>query len=82
MEEEMEVEGEGEGEEEEAESKPEDEGSEAESVKQMENGNHAPVSEDQPEVELHYACIDFSKSRSSDGIVGDRDSTQYAEIKP
>ncbi|XP_078092343.1 myelin-associated glycoprotein-like isoform X2 [Mustelus asterias] len=34
------------------------------------------------ELELHYACIDFSKANCSDGIVGNRDSTQYAQIKP
>ncbi|XP_062912765.1 myelin-associated glycoprotein-like isoform X2 [Mobula hypostoma] len=45
------------------------------------NGELGATPEDQ-DSELHYACIDFSKARSSDEIVGSRDSTQYAQIKP
>uniref|UniRef100_UPI00398F7D89 myelin-associated glycoprotein-like isoform X4 n=1 Tax=Pristiophorus japonicus TaxID=55135 RepID=UPI00398F7D89 len=54
--------------------------SETESVKRLENGETGQVSEE--ELELHYACIDFSKARPSNEIVGVCDSTQYAEIKP
>ncbi|XP_060708663.1 sialic acid-binding Ig-like lectin 5 [Hemiscyllium ocellatum] len=53
-------------------------GSEVSAGRQTENGEHLPVSD---RVELHYACIDFTKSQPSHGIVGNRDSTQYAEIK-
>ncbi|XP_067831460.1 Schwann cell myelin protein-like [Heptranchias perlo] len=57
-----------------------EEGGEAGSLKQVENGEAGQV-EEQEELELHYACIDFSKVRLTEGIVGTRDSTQYAEIK-
>ncbi|XP_069796068.1 sialic acid-binding Ig-like lectin 11 isoform X2 [Narcine bancroftii] len=32
--------------------------------------------------ELHYASIDFSACRPTDGVVGARESTEYAKIKP
>ncbi|XP_038670753.1 myelin-associated glycoprotein-like [Scyliorhinus canicula] len=51
--------------------------SEAGSPKTVENGEAGQEAE-----ELHYACIVFSKPSASDEIVGRRDSTQYAQIKP
>ncbi|XP_067874683.1 myelin-associated glycoprotein-like [Heterodontus francisci] len=55
--------------------------SEAGSLKPEENGEAAGSEAETQLQELHYACIDFSKARSCDAVVGTRDSTQYAEIK-